>query len=282
MNDDIEIPEDAAAAETAARDMGWRPKDEFKGPEDKWVDAAEYLRRGQEVLPIVRADNRRLRDSLTAHEKEIKDLKAALDENRASMAEFATFQTELLQNRLKEQRVALTAELRQARDDGDDAKVAALEDQIDENRLAARDAAARAKTAPATKTAHPDPMADPIFRAWADKADWMNGTSPMDLAKQGAAQRFGQDAARQGLTGKAFFDHIDSQIEATFGSTTPRTSKTEDGGRPAGGTAARGAFAALPSDAQAHARAEAPRFVGPNKMFKTEKEWFDHFAKQYA
>jgi hypothetical protein len=272
---------DDAAIETAARDMGWRPKDEFKGPEDKWVDAGEYLRRGQEVLPIVRADNRRLRDSLSAHEKELKELKDVVAENRASMAEFAEFHTELLQSRLKEQRIRLTAELRQARDEGDEGKIADLEDRIDENRQAARDAAAKAKT-PTPASRHPDPTADPIFRAWADKSDWMNGTSASDLAKQGAAQRFGQEAARQGLTGQKFFDYIDAQIETTFGAPRSPTSKTEDGGRPAGGSAARGAFAALPADAQAHARAEAARFVGPNKMFKTEKEWFDHFAKQYA
>lgn len=50
--------------ETRARSMGWRPKEEFRGDETKWVDATEFVRRGEEHLPIVRAELKRTRQDL--------------------------------------------------------------------------------------------------------------------------------------------------------------------------------------------------------------------------
>lgn len=46
--------------EARARAMGWSSKEEFRGPADKWVDAAEFVRKGEEDLPVLRE---RLRDT---------------------------------------------------------------------------------------------------------------------------------------------------------------------------------------------------------------------------
>lgn len=48
MNDDIELQDDLGTAEDRAKTMGWRPKEEFKGQEDKWVDAEEFVKRADE------------------------------------------------------------------------------------------------------------------------------------------------------------------------------------------------------------------------------------------
>lgn len=50
--------------EARARSMGWRPREEFRGDESKWVDATEFVRRGEEHLPIVRAELKRTRQDL--------------------------------------------------------------------------------------------------------------------------------------------------------------------------------------------------------------------------
>lgn len=44
--------------ETRARAMGWVPKDQFRGPPENWRDADEFVRRGEEELPILRERNR--------------------------------------------------------------------------------------------------------------------------------------------------------------------------------------------------------------------------------
>lgn len=55
-------------AETKARAMGWRPKDQFRGDPTKWVEAEEFVRRGEQHLPI-------LRDRLDRTQRELEELR---------------------------------------------------------------------------------------------------------------------------------------------------------------------------------------------------------------
>lgn len=50
--------------ERRARRKGWRPIEEFNGDKSKWVDAATFLRRGEESLPLALAENRRLESQM--------------------------------------------------------------------------------------------------------------------------------------------------------------------------------------------------------------------------
>ena len=44
------VPEMAQAElEARARRQGWRPKEEYRGPEERWVPAQEFLERGERV-----------------------------------------------------------------------------------------------------------------------------------------------------------------------------------------------------------------------------------------
>lgn len=57
--------------EQKARDMGWVPQHEWRGDPAVWRPANEYVRRGEEVLPIVRSNLERER-------KKVHDLEAQL------------------------------------------------------------------------------------------------------------------------------------------------------------------------------------------------------------
>ena len=73
---EVETDEGQAAApsvEDRARAQGWRPKDEFRGPPDKWRDAETYLKVGEEELPVIRERARR-------QDREIQSLTAKTDE----------------------------------------------------------------------------------------------------------------------------------------------------------------------------------------------------------
>ena len=56
--------------ERASR-MGWADEDRFRGDPNKWVPAKEFLRRGEELMPI-------LRERLHKQDDEIKDLRSEL------------------------------------------------------------------------------------------------------------------------------------------------------------------------------------------------------------
>lgn len=82
-------------AEAEAREMGWRPKEDFKGDPDRWVDAAEFIRRGNEFLPIVRSklerSEARVQELETKFEREISGLKKmsarALEQQRKQLTD---------------------------------------------------------------------------------------------------------------------------------------------------------------------------------------------------
>lgn len=107
--------------EDRAREAGWRSKEEYsklKGADpDKWVDAETFIKRGEESLPIIRAENRKLRDEM----KEMKSLVRDVLKN----------QTEDRERAVKDALTKLKSEKRTAVEEADPAKVDAIDKQID-------------------------------------------------------------------------------------------------------------------------------------------------------
>lgn len=57
--------------EGEARRMGWVPKDEFRGDDNRWVDAETFVERGENELPI-------LRERLRAQDRKMKDMQSTM------------------------------------------------------------------------------------------------------------------------------------------------------------------------------------------------------------
>jgi hypothetical protein len=87
------------ATEKRAREMGWRPKEEFKGDPDKWTDAMTYVQRGETVLPIIKAERDRLRTEIAEIRSTVKQFAAhhATVEKRAYEKALADARRELNQ-----------------------------------------------------------------------------------------------------------------------------------------------------------------------------------------
>jgi hypothetical protein len=58
--------------DTEAREHGWRPKDEFPGDPAKWVDAEAFMKRADEVMPLLKAQNTRLKRDFDALRKDLR------------------------------------------------------------------------------------------------------------------------------------------------------------------------------------------------------------------
>lgn len=272
---------DTPDLDARAREMGWRPQEEFKGDPEKWVDAAEFVRRGEEVLPLVKAENRRLHQKIDQLATQAQQLQAAIIEQRQSMDDLAKFNLQQLQEKLNAQKRELTAELRKAERDEDEGRIAQVEGLLEQNE-AQREKLKEPPKAPPTQAEAPKEA--PEFRAWAEKNQWYGGSSTEDIAKTGAANAFAARVAREGKTGQAFFDAVDKLMEEAY--PKPRRKDPTEEGRPSGGgsgstSSSDKGFNALPADAKAYARSQEAKFVGPNKMFKTAAEWHSYYAKQY-
>lgn len=264
-------PEQVAEASS----IGWRPMEQFRGNPDNWVDADVYLERGKEVLPLLKANNKRLENDLAATKQANDRLAAEIAELRGSMNEFAEFSHQQLKEKLEEQRVSLKRQIREAKREDDDSRVEELEEQLDEN-----EEARAALKPPAKKEAQTPPPEPPEFKAWKETNPWFGA----DPVKTKMAETFAIRVAAEGKKGQAFYDGVDELMREAYPQ-RKAADKTEDG-RPGGGGGEGGSsndssFNALPAEAKAYAKQQAAKFVGPNKMFKDEKAWFAHFTKQY-
>jgi hypothetical protein len=106
--------------EKRAREMGWRPKDEFKGDPDKWTDAMTYVQRGETVLPIIRAERDRLRTEIA--------------EIRSTVRQFAEHHATVEKRAYDKALADARKELNQAVKEGDEKTAEAKADEIAELR----------------------------------------------------------------------------------------------------------------------------------------------------
>ena len=77
-----EAPHDAAEGggeqrdyEAEAKEMGWVPQDQYHDDPTKWVDAKDFVERGEHILPILRANNKKIKKELSEREAQLKELR---------------------------------------------------------------------------------------------------------------------------------------------------------------------------------------------------------------
>jgi hypothetical protein len=70
-----------------AKELGWRDKNEYKGPEDRWVEPNEFVRRGEEVLPIVKSQLERERERVAELERRQAETQRQIDERLKRQSE---------------------------------------------------------------------------------------------------------------------------------------------------------------------------------------------------
>lgn len=275
------------AVEERASALGWQPKERWKGDPDKWVDADQYVKRGEEVLPFLRANNRKLEGELAGSKQKVGELTNALSEMKEQLDGLTEVQADMLAIRLKEARRDLLSRIRKAKEDGDDNIVEELEEELEDNREASReikDKKERVKEKPAA----PKPSATPPevpqeVQDWLARNPWYGAEGKENRRKTQMANALGNEANQQGMKGKAAFDYIDRELAEQF-APSRGTSKTEEG-RPSGGGGGGGSgggksYKDLPADAKAMCDAET-RFYGEKKTFKDKAAWQEHYAKTY-
>lgn len=113
MSDEPQDTPEADAPETVAlaREMGWKPEGEWKGdpPRGGFVSATEYIRRGEKILPIVRAEAKRAKDEAAALRAELETMKS---EHRDTIKRIERMSNAALEN----QRLQITAQYTQRKE----------------------------------------------------------------------------------------------------------------------------------------------------------------------
>ena len=140
-------PVEYTKVQQKAIDAGWRPRAEFEGADDEFIDAGEFVRRGE------------LFDKIEQRRKEISELRKTvrvMQEHHGKVRE-AEFKRAL--DLLKKQKV-------EALKDNEPERVVDLDTQIDE----VKDQLALTKADAAREVIKDEP--DPRFLSWVDKNKW--------------------------------------------------------------------------------------------------------------
>ena len=121
--------------EALASEMGWTPKEKFRGDPEKWVDAQAFYDKGQHVLPIVKSklkEETAARLKLEAELKQTRQDTIALKQHmeKASAREKAELASEIA--RLKQERITAIQE-------GDGVRVDQVETRIEELKAAQKE-----------------------------------------------------------------------------------------------------------------------------------------------
>lgn len=175
LNDEVVVEKEEVTyspAEQEALTQGWVPKEEFQGDEHKWVDAGEFLRRGE------------LFKKIEDQSKQLKDVKKALAEMAKLNADIREHEYKRALDALKEQKKAALA-------DGDADALIDIDDKI----AAVREEQRELKENPPVNEQDTDTgETHPEFKAWVSQNQWYASNGPM----KAFADRLGQELQAAG------------------------------------------------------------------------------------
>jgi len=277
---------DLAAIEKEARSMGWRPEEDWDGPPGKWLDAKTFVEKGEQILPILRANNKKMREELLTRDKDLATLRESLASANKAISALKKSYTEATKREVDIALADLREQFKQAREVGDvdlelkvkknldtlEAKANKLEEEQDEE----PEGKGKGETKPTGEMS-------PEFLDWQSRNKWFGNTlNPEDKARTAALVKIAERVRAEDTTlvGLPFMDKCMELLEEQERGYYKPKSKVEAGGGKGGRSSGR-AWDDLPKEAKAACHADNETFVGTGKMFKTVKEWEDHYANLF-
>jgi len=275
--------------EARASTMGWLPKEKFLergGAEDRWTDAESYIKRGEEILPLLQANNKQLSDRAVKADATIAELQRQLSETRDVVESLKAFNSKFNQDQVKDKKQELLSQLADAKREGDIDREVMLTDQLSEVNASLKEAAKAPTEKPAPQTQPTGPQLTPAAKEWISNNPWF-GT---DKRKTGLAHGISAEFQDKGgvLGTQAHFDYVDAEMAKAADVNAERRDrggKTEgvtlSGSSSGGGTPRDKSFADLPAEAQKACHDAADRLVGPKLKYKTLADWQKRYVEIY-
>lgn len=269
LRNEEEAPETPVTIEQRARAMGWRPKSEFRGDPAAFTDAAEFVRRADESLPLMRNELRRAQQKLVEQER-------ILREQQESARQFAEFHRGVERQAYERARAELRRQRAEARNSFDVDRELQIEDELERLDQEQRQKYARQPVQQEQpQGSQPDPEIQRQTQEWQQRNEWVN-----DPEAQAIAIAVGQKLRANGeeSVGAAFLEKVAHEVRKKYPQLFPamQNARRDQAHAPTGGGDApvRGrkkGYADLPADA----RAACDDFVKRGYLTK------DDYVKQY-
>jgi hypothetical protein len=265
-----------------AKAIGWKPPKEWKGnpPKNGFVKAKEYLERAETVIPIMRAENKKLKDELAETRADLKSFREETNKTVAKMAQMS--------------KVALDRQRAQLEDKYSAAIDAATEvgdkDQVRKLRQAEREDIKKLDDAIEIKEENTDKAKEKVNGAlpkdvqediaeWLAENNWYSADEEMQILANFLDGKLTKD--KPGMTTKERLAEVRKGVAKRFpekfgkegddeegeDEKPARGSRVEGGSRsPGGGGGSR--FSKLPADA----KSQADKFIKEDGLFLEKGE----------
>ena len=282
---------DEAATEARAREVGWEPKENFRGDPARWKSAIEFLEYADHVTPVLRKNNQKLFADLQQRDDVIRSLQQQVAEqgkvlktlNDASNDQQVTA-NETKMETLRERLVAANEE--------NDAKAqAAIQEEILDLKLEMK----AAKAAPVIDPAKGDNQQPAMsaeekqnWDAWVNDNQWFNDPVMAAAATAIGAQIL-TEAKRTGdeiPKGRKLLDEVAKRMDNKFHVGKGKSGDKVDEGsstNSSSGSSGKGGkrYNSLPQVAKDTCTAQAKKFVGPGKRYEKLADWQNRFTELY-
>lgn len=167
--------------------QGWVPKDDFQGDPEKFVDAGEFLRRGE------------LFRKIESQSKEMKDMRKALQE-------LAKHNSQIRDIEYKRALETLKAEKKAALSEGDADRVVDIDDRIDLVKAQQRQDAVQTAQQAIPQEVHPE------LKNWIGRNGWYETTPSM----RGWADARGIELAQEGKSPTEVLNTLEKEVKTRF------------------------------------------------------------------
>jgi hypothetical protein len=263
-----------------ATNLGWVPKEQWRGDPNHWKPANEFLEIGRITVPIMKENNKRLQAELrTAHGK-IQELSDSFAQAQDAIQALQEFHAEDVARQVKKAKADLLTEVAAAKRDGDVELEVRLTDQLSELNAAIREAE-RAPVKPTKQEKKPATEPTPVdadFQEFVTLNPWFGTDLRMTNKAMGIAQLLRGDPENDKLTSKEFYNEVLKRMQGD--TTHSRVNNPSPTGNTGGGTSGK-TYADLPADAKAACQKQAQRLVGEKRAFKTMDAWQKEYARLF-
>ena len=188
---EVEVSEVDEETLVEAKRQGWVPQSDYNGPEDRWVDADTFVKKGKEINALLRKDN--------------EFLKREVSEMKTTMMEFKKFHADTEKRAYDRAMLDLRDQKKEAINTGDGDKVLQIDDAIDELKQA---------RAIEKVDVRPSNQPDPTFVQWNEDNPWFGKDT--ELTEE--ANLIGEVIKRKQptLIGEAFLDEVTKRVKKAY------------------------------------------------------------------
>ena len=188
---EVEVSEIDEETLAEAKRQGWVPQSDYNGPEDRWVDADTFVKKGKEINALLRKDN--------------EFLKREVSEMKTTMMEFKKFHADTEKRAYDRAMLDLRDQKKEAINTGDGDKVLQIDDAIDELKQA---------RAIEKVEVRPSNQPDPTFVQWNEDNPWFGKDT--ELTEE--ANLIGEVIKRKQptLIGEAFLDEVTKRVKKAY------------------------------------------------------------------